>query len=204
MTEPAYVLPRQDDGQSWPQQGEWTYEDYLRLPDDGQRYEVIRGFLYVTASPTYKHQYVAGRFYRQVDAFVEDHRLGVVLMAPFDVLLPFGIGTPVEPDVVFFRAGNEPHWEAKNFQGVPDLVAEVLSPKTRRRDQKVKLEAYRDAGVPEYWMLDPDSRRVVVHVLRSRTYAELCRGGIDDEVWSSVLPGFRLKVVSLFPPSPDL
>jgi Uma2 family endonuclease len=203
MTEPAYVLPRQDDGQSWPLQGDWTYEDYLRLPDDGQRYEVIRGFLYVTAAPTYKHQYVAGRFNRQVDAFVEDHRLGVVLMAPFDILLPFGIGTPVEPDVVFFRAGNEPHWEAKNFQGVPDLVAEVLSPKTRHRDQKVKLEAYRDAGVPEYWMLDPDARRVVVLALRERTYTELCRGGIGEEVWSSVLPGFRLKVVSLFPASPD-
>ena len=203
MTEPAYVLPRQPDGRSWPRQGEWTYEDYLRLPDDGQRYEVIRGVLYVTASPTYKHQYVAQRFNRQVDAFVEDHRLGVVLMAPFDILLPFGIGTPVEPDLMLFRTGNEPHWEAPNFEGVPDLVAEVLSPSTKRRDRKVKLEAYRDAGVPEYWMLDPDGRQVVVYVLRGRRYDELCRGGIGEEVWSSVLPGFPLKVDSLFPPSPD-
>ena len=199
MAEPAYIFPRQTDGQDWPAQGEWTYEDYLRLPDDGQRYEVIRGVLYVSPAPTYKHQFVVGEFYSPLKAFVVENRLGVVLMAPFDVLLPFGIGTPVEPDVIFFRRGNEPGWEDKNFQGVPDLIAEALSPGTRRRDQKIKLEAYRDAGVPEYWMLDPDARRVVVHALQAGRYTELCRGGLGEEVWSSVLPGFRLKVDSLFP-----
>ncbi|HEX4964487.1 MAG TPA: Uma2 family endonuclease [Thermoanaerobaculia bacterium] len=78
----------------------------------------------------------------------------------------------------------------------------MLSPGTRSRDQRIKLEAYRDAGVPEYWMLDPDARRVVVYGLQSGRYAELCRGGTDEEVWSSVLPGFRLKVGSLFPAAP--
>jgi Uma2 family endonuclease len=203
MTELAYAFPWNEDGQDWPKQGEWTYEDYLRLPDDGQRYEVIRGVLYVSPAPTYKHQFVVGEFYSGLRVFVLEDGLGVVLGAPFDILLPFGIATPVEPDVIFFRKGNEPHWEDKNFQGVPDLVAEVLSPGTRRRDQKIKLEAYRDAGVPEYWMLDPDARRVVVYALRAGVYTVLCRGGMGEEVWSSVLPGFRLKVDSLFPASQD-
>jgi Uma2 family endonuclease len=203
MTEPAYAFPRQDDGPDWPAQGGWTYDDYLLLPDDGHRYEVIRGVLYVSPAPAYKHQFVAGRFYRRADAFAEDHGLGVVLMAPFDVLLPFGLGSPVQPDVIFLRTGNEPGWEDKNFKGVPDLVAEILSPKTKRRDQQTKLAAYRDAGVPELWMVDPDTRRVVVHICQSRSYTELCRGGMGEEVWSSVLPGFRLAVDSLFPASRD-
>ncbi len=199
MTEPAYAFPWIEEGQDWPRQGEWTYEDYLRLPDDGQRYEVIRGVLYVSPAPRFKHQFVSGEFSFALKTFVRENDLGLVLSAPFDVLLPFDIATPIEPDVIFFRKGNQPHWEDMNFEGVPDLVAEVLSPGTRRRDQKVKLEAYQDAGVPEYWMLDPDARRVVVHVLRQGRYVVLCRGGRGEEVWSSVLPGFRLKVDSLFP-----
>ena len=203
MTQPAYAFLRQEDGADWPAQGAWTYDDFLRLPDDGQRYEIIRGVLYVTPAPAYKHQFVAGRFFRQADAFAEEHGLGVVLMAPFDVLLPFGLGTPVQPDVVYLRTENVPHWEDKSFKGVPDLVAEVLSPGTRRRDQQTKLAVYRDAGVPELWMLDPDAGRVVVHIFQERRYTELCRGGRGEEVWSSVLPGFRLAVDSLFPASRD-
>ena len=112
---------------------------------------------------------------------------------------PFGIGTPVQPDVVFFRKANEPDWEEQSFDGVPDLVAEVLSPRTRSRDRKVKLQAYQDAGVPEYWMADPSSRTVEVHVLRDGRYIEHCRGGIGERVRSAVLPGFELEVAGLFP-----
>lgn len=59
MAQPAYPLdlPEEQDGERWPAQGEWTYEDYARLPDDGRRYEVIRGYLYVSPAPTYEHQY---------------------------------------------------------------------------------------------------------------------------------------------------
>lgn len=70
---------------------------------------------------------------------------------------------------------------------------------TRRRDQTVKLEAYRDAGVPEYWLVDPTARTVVGYVLEKGRYAELIRGGEKDVVWSAVVPGFRLKIRSLFP-----
>lgn len=202
MTEPAIprLLPSREDGAKWPIQGRWTYDDYLRLPDDGNRYEVIRGHLYVTAAPAYAHQFAVLKVGRFFDEFVSPAELGVVLTAPFDILLPKGIGTPVEPDVIFFRAGNEPRWGDQNFEGVPDLVVEVLSPSTRRRDLTVKLRAYRDAGVPEYWLVDPDVRAVVVYVLSpEKRYTELCRGGEGDRVHSSVLPGFDLAVADLFP-----
>lgn len=202
MAEPAYprVLPDRNDGGEWPAQGEWTYQDYLRLPDDGNRYEVIRGHLYVTPAPAYKHQFVVFRLGYAFHEFVAGAELGVVLASPFDIKLPFGIASPVQPDLVFFRAGNEPQWEDKNFVGVPDLVVEVLSPGTRSRDRRVKLEAYRDAGVPEYWMVDPDSRTVVVYVPeRGKGYVELCRGGHGERVRSVVLAAFELAVADLFP-----
>ena len=199
MSEPAYRLDLPET-EAWPRQGDWTYEDYLRLPDDGNRYEVIRGVLYLMPAPNFKHQFSVVKLVRALDGFVSERALGVVLAAPFDVLLPVGIASPVEPDVMFFRSGNTPREDDGNFQGVPDLVVEVLSPRTRSHDRKVKLPAYRDAGVPEAWMVDPDARSVVVHVLEDGRYVELCRGGIGDRLRSSVLPGFELEVGSLFPP----
>jgi len=202
MAEPAYPrsLPDREDGRNWPPQGRWTYEDYLRLPDDSNRYEVIRGVLYVTAAPFIKHQLVVGELSFQLGTFVRRNRLGTVLGAPFDVLLPFGVGSPVQPDIAFFRKGNEPRWEDKNFAGVPDLIVEVLSRRTRSRDRRIKLRAYQDAGVPEYWMVDPDARTVVVYILEKGTrYIELCRGGAGERVRSAVLSGFELMVADLFP-----
>lgn len=78
---------------------------------------------------------------------------------------------------------------------------EVLSPSTRHRDRGIKLEAYRDAGVPEYWLVDPKARRVVVHTLSEDRYVEFCLGGIGigETVTSAVLSGLRVEVEDLFP-----
>jgi Uma2 family endonuclease len=89
-----------------------------------------------------------------------------------------------------------------NFQGVPDLVVEVASPSTRKRDRTLKLEAYREAGIPEYWRADPRTRTVTVLVLnedRSR-YVELGAFGRGETTRSAVLPGLEIPVDSLFPP----
>lgn len=200
MAQPAYKFPRKQEEPSWPAQGEWTYEDYLRLPEDGNRYEVIRGVLHVSPAPLPEHQYTVFEFAVCLRDFVHERDCGIVYTAPLDVVLPAGISSPVQPDVTFFRKGNEPR-RGTIFEGVPDLIAEALSPRTRRLDRTVKLEAYRDAGVPEYWLLDPDERTVVVYVLeKGKGYVELVRGGAGDEVWSSVLPGFRVNVSDLFMP----
>ncbi len=199
MSEPAYKFSRSDEGRDWPAQGEWTYEDYCRLPEDGNRYEVIRGFLYVTPAPAYKHQFVVGELNFALRGFVQERRLGVVVAAPFEIKLPLRIGAPVQPDLMFFRTGNTPGWEDQSFEGVPDLVVEVLSPGTRRRDRTLKLEAYQEGGVPEYWLVDPEARRVLIYVLgKNGRYAELARGGVGESVESSVLPGFRVNVGALF------
>lgn len=207
MSEPAYTLsfPEEHDGHDWPAPGEWTYQDYLRIPrrpDDGRRFEVIRGVLYyVTATPTWPHQHAVWELGYLFQEFVRKHGLGTVAGAPFDILLPDRIGDPVQPDLFYFRAGNEPSPHDNRFLGVPDLVAEVLSPRTSRRDRKAKLEAYRDAGVPEYWIVDPRARTVVVYGLNEdrTSYVELARGGAGERVGSAVLPGLTVEVADLFP-----
>jgi Uma2 family endonuclease len=202
MAQPAIprTLLEGNGGAQWPAQGEWTYEDYLRLPDDGNRYEVIRGALYVMPPPVPEHQFSSAELSYQLSKFVRENDLGLVLTAPLEVKLPRGIASPVQPDVMFFRHGNEPNWEMSAYEGVPDLVGEILSPRTRRLDRTVKLQAYQEAGVPEYWLVDPWDRTVAVHVLGSDLrYTAHCRGGEGDRVWSSILPGFDLAVAGLFP-----
>jgi Uma2 family endonuclease len=202
MAEPAYDLQyHETDTAPWPEQGSWTWDDYLRLPDDGQRYEIIHGVLYVSPAPRVIHQFVATRLTLFMGTFALERRLGVVLTAPLDVLLA-GVASPVQPDIVFLKSDNLPDLEeAKNFQGVPDLVVEVLSPGTRRVDLDVKLKAYEQAGVPEYWIVDPKRRTVVLHHLQGARskYQETGPFGVDDTVRSRVLVGFELKVADLFP-----
>lgn len=205
MAEPArsLALPDALDGRDWPVQGDWTYEDYLRLPDDGNRYEVIRGFLYVTAAPAPLHQYVCARLSLLVGGFVAERKLGVLLASPLDVRFPEGLGDPVQPDLLFLRTGNQPRWEQdQSFDGVPDLVIEVLSRSTAYRDRHLKRDTYREAGIREYWIVDPWKRTVLVHVLSDdgRRYAELCLGGEGDTVRSAVLAGLEVRVTDLFPP----
>jgi Uma2 family endonuclease len=203
MGEPARPLtfPWHDDDRAWPAQGQWTYADSLRLPDDGCRYEVIRGNLYVTPAPVYDHQRVVTRLSWALTQFEIDTGLGVVLVAPFDVLLPDEIASPVEPDLIFFRTGNQPRPGDSNFKGVPDLVIEVESPSTSQRDRTIKQDAYCEAGVPEYWRAEPRSRTVTVLALsedRSR-YVELGCFGRGETLHSALLPGLAIPVDFIFP-----
>ena len=201
MPEPAFSLTLPESGgEAWPAQGEWTYEDYLRLPDDGRRYEVIRGFLYVSPAPSFDHQYAVTQVNRLLGNFVEENRLGVVLVAPFDIRLPEGIGNPVQPDVLFIRRERQPRAGDPNFEGVPDLMVEVLSPGNWRFDRNTKLPAYRDAGAPEVWLVDPLARTVEVFVLAENRseYILRERRGQGEMVGSAVLPGLRLDIDRLF------
>jgi hypothetical protein len=75
------------DEHTWPDQGHWTYQDYLRLPNDGRRYEIIKGLLYTTNAPSFDHQFIVSQLNRQIGSFAEEHQLGIVLTALFEVHL---------------------------------------------------------------------------------------------------------------------
>ena len=126
-----------------------TYEDLLALPDDGMRHELIDGEHFVTPAPSWTHQIIVGNLYRLIANHVHAQRLGVIFVAPLDVV--FTKHDVVEPDVLFFTPeGFKTHVGTRNAEGPPDLAVEVLSPSTRRRDEMIKRRLYERMGVGEY------------------------------------------------------
>ena len=182
----------------WPAQGHWTYGDYKRLPEDGRRYEIIEGVLYMAAAPNFDHQCTVMRLAVHLDHLVTEHRLGIVLVAPFEVRLP-GVARVVQPDVLFITSKRTPRRGAARFTGAPDLIIEVLSRSTARTDKVVKFTAYERAGVREYWLVDPRTRSVEVYSLSEKgTYEMAGQYTAGETVTSTVLSDLALPVDDLF------
>jgi len=194
---PERLYPTLPTDQSWPAQGQWTYADFLRLPDDGVRYEIIDGVLYMTNAPDPEHQYVVGEIFAGLRNFAKAHNLGVVYTAPIEVHLP-GIAQPVQPDVLFVSQARREIVKAKFIEGAPDLIVEVTSPSTARADRKVKLDAYERAGVQEYWIVNPRTRVIEIYALTRGEYALHGEYRAGERVTSSVLPGLELSTDTVF------
>ncbi len=187
-----------DRERDWPVQGEWTYEDYRRLPDDGRRYEIIEGVLHVTAAPNFDHKYTSGEIFAVLRAHVREHQLGIVISAPFEVYLP-DVAQVVQPDVLFIALERVPPPGAAGFSGAPDLIVEVLSPSTARTDRLVKFSAYERAAVREYWLVDPRTHSVEVYSLsEDGTYEMAGQYTPGETVTSAVLSDLALPVDDLF------
>jgi Uma2 family endonuclease len=157
------------------QGGRFTPEDFWKLPEvagDGVRYELLDGAIVMTPAPGKPHQWVAQQLFMRLDVF----------MAPLDVVL--ATGDILEPDVMVIT-DRDPH--GKVVTEVPLLAVEVLSPSSRKRDVGDKLTAYRDAGVPNYWVVDPINPRLRAWALEDGEYVEIAdvRG---DEEWTAEQP----------------
>ena len=194
---PIALYPALPADQFWPEQGQWTYDDFLRLPDDGIRYEVIDGVLYMTNAPDPEHQYTVIELISELRNFVKAKQLGVIYAAPIEVHLP-GVARPVQPDVLFISAERRSIVKKKVIEGPPDLIVEVLSPATARNDRKVKFDAYERAGVREYWIANPKTRSVEVYTLARGEYALHGEFGPGESITSVVLPGLSLQTDPLF------
>lgn len=149
--------------QTQPAVRRWTYDEFARLPDDGNRYEVIGGELFVTPAPKPIHAKVATRISRLLEDFIEEHALGEVFGHAIDIL--FGEGDYLEPDILFVRQDRMGIVTDRGVEAAPDLVVEVLSPATASRDRRLKRDRYAFFGVPEYWLVDPTARRFEIYRL---------------------------------------
>lgn len=177
--------------------GHFTYDDYLKLPNDGKRYEVIEGILYVANAPNSEHQCVVSELTRQIGNFVMDRELGRVIPAPFEVHLS-EISRPLQPDVLFIRKERIPVDRFQFFKGSPDLVIEVTSPSTVRVDKIIKFTAYEQHGVSEYWIVNPHTRTVEVYTLSNQEYALLGEFTGNEVIESAVLEGIGITASNLF------
>ena len=175
-----------------------TYEDLRRMPDDGKRYELIDGEVFMTPAPGTRHQLTVGNIYFAIRSFLEEHGPGQVFLAPTDVV--FGERTALEPDLLFIRKERASIVTELNVQGAPDLVIEVLSPGNASFDRETKLQVYARGAVQELWYVDPDARTLeVLELGADGRYVLVSRLVATDSLTSTALPGLSLLVASLFP-----
>ena len=173
----------------------YTYQDYARLPDD-RRYEVIDGELYLTSASTPYHQIVSRRIERLLEDHVDKAKLGIVIDAPCDVVLSqFDV---LQPDIFFVSSGRLAVIGEKYISDAPDLVVEVLSPGTRKRDRFIKAKRYARFGVREMWIVDPDKKTVEVHVSAGEAFRREALYAGDDVVRSPLLSGLEVPLARVF------
>jgi len=173
-----------------------TYEDLQQMPEDGKRYEIIDGELQVSPSPRLRHQGTVLRFGVLLSR-AEEAGHGRAFTAPADVVLDEH--NVVEPDVIFVSTARLHLLTEANVQGAPDVVVEVLSPATSKRDLGVKLQLYARFGVPHYWVADTDERTVRRFELRAGQYVEQPVLQAGDVLTCSLFPGIQADVAWLFP-----
>ncbi|MDQ2787438.1 MAG: Uma2 family endonuclease [Chloroflexota bacterium] len=173
-----------------------TYDDYCLLPDDGKRYQVIEGELFVSPAPRTTHQQIIVQLMALLHTHVTAHRLGKVYVAPTDVLL--SPTTVVQPDILFIRRENLGIITELNIQGPPDLCIEVLSPGTESVDRERKMAVYARYGVQEYWIINPMRQMVSIYACDSGIFALKREMTGNDMVISDVVSGFQTNTRSIF------
>ena len=172
-----------------------TYKDYCATPDD-ERYELLDGKLTMVPAPNMKHQRLVLRLAEKLNAFSEAHRLGEVYVAPCDVFL--SDTDVVQPDVLFISRAREHTVTDDDVRGAPDLVIEILSPSTAKKDQGPKRDLYGRHGVLEYWIVDPTAETIAVHRQEDGRLQPAETFGRRDTLRTAVLNGLQLKLDDVF------
>jgi Uma2 family endonuclease len=166
-----------------------TYEDYAQFPNDGKRYEILEGEIYMSPSPTTSHQHASKRLQRILERYFED-RMGVeVYNAPLDVIL--ADDDIVQPDLLVVE---RTQMSARGIEGAPLLLVEILSPSGQTYDRQTKARRYAAHGVRHYWIVDPRAQTLECFRLESSTYRLEASGAARDEV---TVPSFDGLVVAL-------
>lgn len=172
-----------------------TYEAYAEMPDDGLRYEVLDGELeLMSPGPSTVHQVIGSSLHLLVQSCASEY---FILIAPLDVIL--SRTNVVQPDLIMIHRSRADIVTIRGVEGVPDLVVEVLSPGSRKRDRQRKFQIYAKHGVPEYWIIDPVAQTLERFELNSEMQYEL-RDLFenDDRVSSDKLPCVSFPVSDLF------
>lgn len=172
------------------------YSDLQQMPEDGRRYELYDGEVFVVPAPLPRHQRVVIALVRNLDQYVKT-RGGEVLLSPIDIV--FSDFDVLQPDVVFFTVSRQHHVKADEpIRVPPDLAIEVISPSSAQTDRGKKMQMYSRYGVTEYWIVDPGERRVEVYRLAGRDFALVHVVAPPDVVHSAVVANLEISTSELF------
>jgi Uma2 family endonuclease len=188
--------PTWDVAKLFPDQGTWSEEEYLAL-NANKLVEFSHGYVEVLPMPTTSHQLIVLFLYRLLEALVAAGKLGTVLVAPLRVRL--WAGKYREPDLVFMLAKNSSRIGEQFWEGA-DLVMEVVSDDDRRRDLDTKRREYAQAGIPEYWIVDPQLEQITVLRLEKNSYAVHGEFKKGTKATSVLLAGFTADVTAALKP----
>ncbi len=176
-----------------------TVADHLGGGEECTRKELVWGMARESPAPHCDHQIVVGRVFRMLAAHAELCGLGTALVSPVDVVLDETNALVLQPDIVFVAAARA-HIVRDRVWGPPDVVVEVLSPGSRRRDTLLKRRWYQQYGVREYWIVDPFAKHVEVSTTSDRGRASSRVASGDELVKSAVLTGFSQPARTCFGP----
>jgi Uma2 family endonuclease len=173
-----------------------TYEEFLAWADEDTLAEWVDGEVVITSPASKRHQNVADFLLRVVGTYVETHNLGMVIIAPFQMKLEQGR----EPDLHFVAREHLDRLKETHLDGPADWVVEIVSPESAGRDRGEKFYEYERAGIPEYWLIDPQTKRVEFYQLSPEGQYQLVPPDVEGVYRSAVLPGFWLRVEWLWQP----
>ncbi len=173
-----------------------TYDDYQHLPDDGNRYEIIGGELFMTPSPRTLHQIISLNIASELHVHVSKKHLGRVFEAPTDIVL--SMADVVQPDIMFVAQERLHIITEKNIIEAPDVAIEILSESTAKRDRNEKKELYEKHGVKEYWIVDPDEKQIEQFILRNESFELKNKLQESEKLTSEVIEGFDLELIKVF------
>jgi Uma2 family endonuclease len=176
-----------------------TYDDFVQFPDDGRRHELIDGEHYVTPSPNTSHQRIVSNLHWLIRSYLQTRSIGEVFLAPFDVV--FSNVDIVEPDLLYMsKARAAEVLTPQHVRGTPELVVEIGSPGTRRRDETIKRRLYERAGVTEYWIVDPELDLIRVYRRSGERFGRAIELASEagDVLTSELFPGLELPLASVF------
>ena len=175
----------------------WTYADYLHIPADGYRYEVVWGELIVMPpSPTSGHQRIILNLASKLHQHVLEQDQGDVYIAPLDVVL--SEHNVLQPDILYIAKERLDILTEANVTGSPDLVIEVLSPGTAALDRGRRMDAFAAAGVPHYWLVNQRLRTIEAYELSGERYEMVSRLTETDTFEPALFPSLSLPLASLW------
>jgi len=175
----------------------FTYSDYLTWDDD-KRWELIYGVPRMMAAPTYNHQRILGSIFAEIFHYLKGKKCEVFL-APCDVRLNHDTEDDivVQPDLLIVCDPSKLD-DIKSCKGAPDMIAEILSPSTGKHDRITKLKLYKDAGVREYWIIDPVRRTVQVNFFENPDKPEIYYQDDTENIRVNILDDFEISMKSIF------